>query len=457
MPRRTSILLVTIAALDTLSVSCGAATNGRRAASPARPVVADSLDVAPVWAGHPVGFALLTQGDRQFVAFYDAQRRLTVAQRRLQQREWGFAKLPVTTGWDSHNYITMAVDDDGCLHLTGDMHADELKYYRTSRPLDATSFAPATMVGCDEQRITYPRFLRGPEHRLLFTYRDGSSGSGDQILNVYDHPSREWKRFLDTPLIDGEGKRNAYLEGPVKGPDGFYHLAWVWRDTPDARTNHDLSYARSKDLRLWETSDGTELPLPIRWGDAEVVDPVPTGGGLINGNVKIGFDVQGRVTVSYHKYDQEGHTQPFNARLENGRWVPHHITDWPYRCEVSGRGSLGFPIGLGPVGQGTDGQIRQTFRHPEFGSGEWLIDPETLRAVGRARRRQHFPRELARPQGEFPGLRVRWSRDLGESSTPPVRYVLRWETLGPNRDRPRAEPLPPPSLLRVYAITSESE
>ena len=34
--------------------------------------------ISMVWAGHPVGFDLLTHGDQQFVAFYDADRHMTV-------------------------------------------------------------------------------------------------------------------------------------------------------------------------------------------------------------------------------------------------------------------------------------------------------------------------------------------------------------------------------------------
>jgi hypothetical protein len=30
--------------------------------------------------------------------------------------------------------------------------------------------------------------------------------------------------------------------------------------------------------------------------------------------------------------------------------------------------------------------------------------------------------------------------------------VLRWETLGVNRDRARTGPVPPPSMLRVYEL-----
>ncbi len=39
-----------------------------------RALTVDSLDIAPVWAGHPVGFALVTRAPFQFAAFYDDQR-----------------------------------------------------------------------------------------------------------------------------------------------------------------------------------------------------------------------------------------------------------------------------------------------------------------------------------------------------------------------------------------------
>ena len=138
------------------------------------------IDVAPVWAGHPVGFALLTHKDRQFAAFYDTQRKLTVASRSLSELNWRFVKLPETVGWDSHNFITMAVDDDGCIHLCANMHAVPLVYYRTSKPDDMDTFERIpSMIGRNEQRCTYPSFFRGPGNAFIFTYRDGSSGNGE--------------------------------------------------------------------------------------------------------------------------------------------------------------------------------------------------------------------------------------------------------------------------------------
>ena len=81
---------------------------------------------------------------------------------KLNGRKWEFTKLPVTTGWDSHNYITMTVDDGGFLHLSGDMHCVPLKYFRTTKPLDPATFERLDkMTGTEENRTTYPRFMRG--------------------------------------------------------------------------------------------------------------------------------------------------------------------------------------------------------------------------------------------------------------------------------------------------------
>src|ERR1017187_5460031 len=124
-----------------------------------RAVMVDALVVAQVWSGHPVDFAVLAGQPHQFVAFYDDQRQLTVARRRLDERRWTFVKLPDVTGWDSHNSIALAADDDGCLHVSADMHVAPLKYFRATKPWDvATLTRVEQMVGHEENRCTYPGF-----------------------------------------------------------------------------------------------------------------------------------------------------------------------------------------------------------------------------------------------------------------------------------------------------------
>ncbi|CAF1642437.1 unnamed protein product [Rotaria magnacalcarata] len=414
--------------------------------------VVDSLDIAPVWSGHPVNFVLLTKLPYQFIAYYDEIRQMTIAQRNLNERIWTINKLPVITNWDSHNYIAMAIDDDGYMHLSGNMHVVPLKYFRTAQPLNASTFVEIDrMVGTDENSTTYPIFLRGPENEFIFTYRSGMSGNGNQIYNIYDLKTKTWARLLDKPFTDGEGKRNAYFDGPTKGPDGYFHLAWVWRESPDASTNHDLSYARSRDLVSWETGAGKPLILPITLETCEIVDPVPQKGGIINGNTKVGFDEQERVTISYHKNDANNYTQPWTARLENGTWKKYQITNWPWHWDFSGGGTLNFAIRLGSVTKENDGNLTQAFSHIKFGNGTWSIDSKNLSATGKLQR-ETIPPSLLKVEGSFPGLEVRLLEDAGRNNVIDTRYVLRWETLASNRDQPRPKPYPPPSMLRVYTI-----
>ena len=417
------------------------------------PRVLEKIEVDKVWSGHPVGFALLTQGGRQFAAYYDAERHMTVAARKLDEKDWHRARLPEDLGWDSHNYVTIAVDGTDGLHVSGNMHVRPLVYFRTKEPLNIDTFERAPMTGLRESRVTYPAFFKGAADRLIFTYRDGSSGNGDQLYNVYDTTDRTWRRLLDTPLCAGNGKMNAYLNGPIPGPDGCFHLCWVWRNTPACETNHDVSYARSRDLIHWENAAGEALELPITIDTkGVVVDPVPPGGGAINGNTKVGFDHQKRPIVSYHKYDAAGKTQIFNARLEAGKWNIQQASDWDYRWEFSGGGAIPFEVGVSPVSPAEEGFLLQPFSNAKCGSGTWKLDEATLKPVGMAQVPSRIPVELGRLESDFPGMQIRRSEDLGACPEKDTRFLLQWETLGPNRDRPRVGALPAPSKLWLVKI-----
>ncbi|MBI2433406.1 MAG: BNR-4 repeat-containing protein [Candidatus Hydrogenedentes bacterium] len=407
-----------------------------------------------VWSGHPVGFALLTDAPRQYVGYYDAERRMVIAQRSLDSMEWARQVLDETLEWDSHNYIEMALDATGNLHVSGNMHGHPLKYFRTLVPYDVTTLerVPA-MVGKDEAKVTYPFFMKGPQGELIFKYRDGSSGSGNEIYNGYDAASQQWRRLMDTPLVDGEGQRNAYFDGPVLGPDGYYHLAWVWRETRDCETNHDVTYARSRDLQHWENSHGTVYTLPITLATAEIVDPVPVGGGLINGNVRLGFDAEKQVVISYHKYDAQGNSQVSNARLENGAWLISQITHWEFRWNFQGPGAIPFEVHVDPIQIMDDGSTTQEWSTKENGRERWRLDPQTLALI----ERMDLPSK--RPSGEavrssFPGMQVRSEKDTGAYVVDGKKYVLRWESLGPNRDRAREKPWPEASGLEVCLVAN---
>jgi hypothetical protein len=400
----------------------------------------------------------LTHGEQQYAAFYDENRALTIAERKLGTSSWTLVRLPTSIGWDSHNYVVMAIDGDKYLHVSGNMHSSPLIYFRTERPISAdrplaaSDFVKRNMVGTNESSATYPQFFRSPAGELVFMYRDGSSGNGNHIFNKYSTSTKTWSRLLDSPLTDGEGEYNAYPVGPVQGPDGQFHLVWVWRDTPDASTNHDLSYARTADLLNWKSAAGAALSLPIRLGTADIVDPVPSGGGMINNNTKVGFDADERPVVAYHKFDSAGNTQLYNARFENDRWVRYKTSDWNYRWEFGGGGTLVFEIEVEPVELQPDGTLTQNWYHARNGGqGAFRLNPTTLAAEATIPRPTPYPAELSTVQSPTAGMEVRWYKDAGQGPDAEVDYMLRWETLPSNRDMER-DTIPPATMLRLYGF-----
>lgn len=416
-----------------------------------RQIVQES-NLARVWSGHPVGFSLLTAGKYQYAAFYDTARTMCVARRELGSDQWTIRRLPSVTGWDSHNYIALARDKDGYLHLCGNMHVAPLVYFRSRKPDDISDFERLPMTGERELKATYPVFFKDAQGNLFFQYRDGSSGNGTTLWNRYDTRTRKWTSVFDKGLFDGEGEVNAYSSNPRLGPDGYIYIAYMWRATPIANTNHNLSCIRSKDLIHWENLKGQPISLPVRWRDASVyVDPTGPWNGLINSNFTLNWDNQGRPCLAYHKYDQQGNSQIFVARLESSRWKIYQLSEWSgFRWNIDEGGSLGRKVGnvsLKPVG---DGKLVANYYNIQTGSGVWLIDGKDfhiLRALpGEAL--SNLPKTLTGEQPAVKGMQINRAMDNTGN------YLLEWQTLPVNRDKPRNPPYPAPTWLKVIQLSA---
>lgn len=423
------------------------------------------LLIDQVWSGHPVGFDLLTERDHQFIAYYDAQRRLTVAGRKLSESTWTKLKpegvmvpkrdrMSNVIGWDSHNRLEMALDAEGCLHLSGNMHNDPLVYYRTRVPFDVSTLERIDrMTGNLESAVTYPHFFKNAEGDLIFRYRHGGSGKGGDYYNIYDLGSRQWSRLIDGPLLDGGGERNAYSSGPVRSSDGTYHMVWMWRDTSDAASNHTLSYAHSLDLKGWQSSRGEPLKLPITIQTGEVIDAAKPGEGLINMTYGIGFDAMDQPIVAYHRYDADGASQAYVARVgEDGSWLIRALSDWDIRWDFSGGGSISAEVKLGALTLLDDGSMQLSYSARGVGKGRWRFDSETLEVLSSLPaepKRFESSNGIDYESSNYPGMLPQSIYSQGQGS----HWVLRWETLGRNRDQAR-EIIPPQSELRLYEVSS---
>ncbi len=422
-----------------------------------------TIRIDRVWAGHPVGFCLFTHGNRQYIAYYNANRNTVVGQRNLADSEFELHQLPATSresakgtstvlGWDSHNYLTLGIDKEGYIHLSGNVHAHPLTYFRSSQPNDISTLEQIfEMVGTEEKRTTYPHFMTTKSKELLYHYRDGGSGNGNEIYNIYSIEEKKWSRMLDVPLTDGQGQMNAYQTQPTLMEDGWYHVYWVWRDTPDCSTNHDLSYMKSPDLKNWYNAFDQPFDLPVT-ADKElvIVDPIPPKGGIINLAAKLVLDDGHQPVFAYHKYDTVGNLQFYTAQILNDEWIYKQITNWDYRWEFSGRGSINSEVRIKGFRKRVDGNYEVDYWHIKYGNGTILLN-EKMESIGEVLKPEPFGANLS-VEGTFPGLEVRTARDLGKPKNENTRYALKWETINRNRDKPRERPWPEPSQLYLYEL-----
>lgn len=154
-----------------------------------------------VWGGSSVSYDFLTFKNIQIVAYYNRERFLTLALRPIGGN-WIIKSTDIRyQGWDSHNYITLAVDENHSIHVVGNQHSTPLNYL-VSKGLDLNSLSRvSSMTGNHEQQVTYPYFFRLPDGQFAFRFRDGSSGNGETLIFKYDSIRRKWSNLSSQSLF----------------------------------------------------------------------------------------------------------------------------------------------------------------------------------------------------------------------------------------------------------------
>lgn len=288
--------------------------------------------------------ALVTDGDTQYISYYDGEGYVVLGKRQLGTSEWTLQRTPYQGNVaDAHNVISMMVDGEGYLHVAFDHHGNALNYCRSISPSSLTLGDKEPMIGRDEADVTYPEFYRFADGNLLFVYRSGASGRGNLVMNRYDVKTREWSRVQDV-LIDGENQRNAYWQLYVD-EKGTIHLSWVWRETWLVETNHDLCYARSSDEgKTWYTSSGRKYTLPIRLNNAEYACRIPQNSELIN-QTSMSTDAEGNPYIVTYWRDKGSRVPQYRLVWNDGKaWHHSRITDRKLPFSLAGGGTKMIPI-----------------------------------------------------------------------------------------------------------------
>lgn len=268
---------------------------------------------------------------------------------------------------DSHNNLAIALDRQGYIHVAGDVHNAPLKYWRSLKPLDASTMRnsqqPGPMqgvwvvkdkVGNETRRYLnsgaergatcYPDLFHGPGGQLFFAWRAGASARGNWMLYRYDEQSQQWSSTAGVsmqyapypdgyPLIEGiSSNLSPYPTRPVAGPDGRYWMVWAWRsDANRANSNGRLCAAHSTDLTAWHGLDGSAMTSMNFATASVIVDDLPlAGSGLLNNQTPVGFDAAAQPVIAYFKGNASSGTQITTARPNGTTWQQTTIASVAY-------------------------------------------------------------------------------------------------------------------------------
>jgi hypothetical protein len=179
---------------------------------------------------------------------------------------------------------------------------------------------------------------------------------------------------------------------------GAIHLSWVWRETPDVATNHDLCYAKSTDGgKSWQKSSGEKYQLPITAKSAEYVWRIPQGSELIN-QTSMCADAEGKPYIATYWRPQGTEVPQYHLIYqEGGNWRLSQVSQRRTPFSLSGGGTRRIPISRPQVvvrSSGAKTEALVIFRDSERGNrvsvascadlrrGLWATQDLTREAVG---------------------------------------------------------------------------
>jgi hypothetical protein len=313
----------------------------------------------------------------QYVVYYDADRHLALARRKLPSGDWQIIRFTDYhfKGDDAHNTASMGIcPKDGTIHLAFDHHGNPLHYRVSQKGValhpDNIKWSPDLFSAVTDtlekpaKDVTYPGFLQTPEGNLQFLYRNGTSGHGQRWMVDYDGDTGKWAHTREIDTGDGTFKdnfnesrnRNAYPNGFDYGPSGRLYYTWVWRENTQG-ANHDLLYAYSDDRGFtWHNNagalinDGTGKMVINIHTPGLVVVSIDRSRTLMNQQAQA-VDSKGHIhVVVWHGKDGDSsHGHPYRPlessyfhywRDDNGKWLRSEIPS-----EVGNRPKLFFDKG----------------------------------------------------------------------------------------------------------------
>lgn len=227
----------------------------------------------------------------------------------------GVAQTPTIarSEFDNHNNCNIALDSSGYIHISYDHHNVALNYRRSTVAVNSftgTLTANLSMLGTNEDSVSYPTFYKDPLGVLYFAHRNGpGAGNADLFIYKYTVAGTTWAALAGTTagkVIDGQGstgQESPYWCLPVFSSDwdgagtGWMYLAWIWDAGSVVR--HDLAACKWNGTD-WKQMDGSAQTIPVTTGNDAVIDAAASGLSAFNTMV---LDSSNRPHIFYGKPD----------------------------------------------------------------------------------------------------------------------------------------------------------
>ena len=145
-------------------------------------------------------------------------------------------------------------------------------------------------------------------------------------------------------LIDGEGARNAYWQSCIDAK-GTIHISWVWRESPNVASNHDMGYACSADGGItWKKSTGEAYQLPITANSAEYAAIIPQASELIN-QTAMSATPEGQPVIATYWRDSGTTVPQYHIIYKTGKqWQVQNLGFRKTAFSLSGAGTKRIPV-----------------------------------------------------------------------------------------------------------------
>lgn len=278
----------------------------------------------------------------QYVVYWGNDRHPYISKRKIgQTSEWETTDLVDTSLGqvvnDGHNSMSIGIANDGYIHISGNMHANLMKYIVSESPEDIASFKNSAISGTGGTfKVCYPKFVRiFNGGALAFLWREEGSSNGHVRASVYSAANGKWAdRGI---VIDGKTTSMCpYIAHVAVDSFDRIHLAGTWRDNESGNTNHDIFHCYSDDRFQTpvKNSNGVKYSAAPNYNTMEkIITTEASGSGILN-QFGLECDEDNYPHIAYFKYDENGNTNIYHLWQDKNGWQEQRVTDFDQHLTI---------------------------------------------------------------------------------------------------------------------------